>query len=213
MDSDFWLQRWKKNEIGFHEEHVNQMLAEYFESLKLSKGERLFVPLCGKTSAIAWLLTQGYRVVGVELSELAIRQLFDALQITARLEFSNEFKCFRGDNIEIFVGDFFSLSSDLLGNIAATYDRAALIALPTDLRVKYASHLIRITQQAPILLNTYRYDQETMQGPPFSVPEPEIKKLFGEFYTSALLAAKPTPEKLKNRCRPIEELRLLEPRY
>ena len=65
MDSDFWHQKWEQGEIGFHESQVNPVLVGNLESLNLTKGSRLFLPLCGKTHDIAWLLAQGYRIAGV----------------------------------------------------------------------------------------------------------------------------------------------------
>jgi thiopurine S-methyltransferase len=79
MDANFWHQRWGKNEISFHEGEANAMLVDKFQVLSLPKNSRVFVPLCGKTRDIAWLLSQGHRVVGVELSKVAIEQLFTDL--------------------------------------------------------------------------------------------------------------------------------------
>jgi thiopurine S-methyltransferase len=64
MDATFWHQRWELNEIAFHEREANPLLVKYFDLLSLSKGSRVFLPLCGKTLAIHWLLSNGYRVVG-----------------------------------------------------------------------------------------------------------------------------------------------------
>ena len=62
MDSTFWLQKWEKNEIAFHKSEANPMIVKYLGKLSLSKGSRVFVPLCGKTLDIPWLLSQGYAV-------------------------------------------------------------------------------------------------------------------------------------------------------
>ncbi|WP_246614962.1 hypothetical protein [Agarivorans litoreus] len=81
MHEQFWHQKWEKDEIGFHEGEVNRFLYDYFNVLKLAAGARVFVPLCGKTRDIAWLLDKGMKVVGVELSEHAIKQLFAELNL------------------------------------------------------------------------------------------------------------------------------------
>ena len=69
MDTDFWLQRWQENNIAFHRSEANPLLVTHFKALGLAKGSRVFVPLCGKTKDIAWLLSQGYSVEGAELSQ------------------------------------------------------------------------------------------------------------------------------------------------
>ena len=71
MEHSFWHSKWQKNEIGFHEPEGNALLVKHAHVL-LSGGEqsshpiRIFVPLCGKTRDIAWLLSQGVEVVGAE---------------------------------------------------------------------------------------------------------------------------------------------------
>ncbi len=54
MQGNCWLQKWEKNEIGFHESEANPLLVEHFKELSLAKGSRIFLPLCGKTLDIAW---------------------------------------------------------------------------------------------------------------------------------------------------------------
>lgn len=81
-----WRQRWQQDDIGFHQAEVNISLQRYFSQLNLKPGQRVFVPLCGKSRDIGWLLYQGYAVVGVELSELAIQGLFAQLNKTPEVE-------------------------------------------------------------------------------------------------------------------------------
>lgn len=51
----------------------------------LAPDATVFVPLCGKSLDIGYLASLGYRVVGVELSELAVEQLFRSLGITPQV--------------------------------------------------------------------------------------------------------------------------------
>jgi hypothetical protein len=48
------------------------LLVPHFKALSLPEGGRVFLPLCGKTLDIHWLLTGGYRVSGAELRKIAI---------------------------------------------------------------------------------------------------------------------------------------------
>ncbi|WP_018982824.1 thiopurine S-methyltransferase [Salinimonas chungwhensis] len=182
MDAQFWHQKWKDNEIGFHEADYNPGLTRHFHGLGLPKGSRILVPLCGKTRDIHWLLTQGYKVVGAELSELAVKQLFEALDYSPAVEDTDLGKTYTAPGIQVFVGDIFSVTSHHTGRIDGIYDRAALVALPYEVRIRYAQHLMNLTQQAPQLLITFDYDQSQMDGPPFSVPAEEVKSLYRASY-------------------------------
>ena len=148
MDTNFWHQKWENNELGFHESEANPLLVKYFNELSLAEGSRVFVPLCGKTLDIAWLLSNGFRVVGAELSETAITQLFAELGVMSNRSVVGEVKHYSAKDIDIFVGDIFTVSSKTLGLVDAVYDRAALVALPEEMRHRYTAHLMEITHQA-----------------------------------------------------------------
>lgn len=105
MDASFWHNRWQTNQAGWHEQAVNPLLIAHFPSLNVPPGGRVFVPLCGKSLDLSWLLSHGYAVAGAELSELAVTQLFTELGMEARISAVSMFKLFRGEKIDIFVGD------------------------------------------------------------------------------------------------------------
>jgi thiopurine S-methyltransferase len=200
METSFWRQKWEKNEIAFHQSEANSLLVKYFTELSLEKGGRVFVPFCGKTLDIPWLLSNGYRLAGVELSEIAVRQLFTELGVEPKILGVGAVDRYSAENIEIFVGDIFDLSSETLGSIDAIYDRAALVALPEKMRHRYTAHLTEITDKAPQLLITFEYDQSAMEGPPFSVSNEEVNELYGASYDLTLIASTDVPGGLKGRC-------------
>lgn len=187
MNADFWLDKWETKKIGFHKSEVNPTLVKHFDILQLVQNSRVFLPLCGKTLDIAWLLSNKFQVVGAELSEIAIKELFDELGLTPKVTTIDNLKLYSGENIDIFVGDIFDLTADRLGQIDAVYDRAALVALPSDLRKQYTGHIIRITDNAQQLLLTFEYDQATRDGPPFSVTESEVGSHYGSTYEMHIL--------------------------
>jgi thiopurine S-methyltransferase len=200
MDQNFWHQRWEKNEIAFHESKANPLLAKHFTEMSLAKGSRVFVPLCGKTLDISWLLSNGYRVAGAELSQLAIEQLFMELGLQPEISTVGEMEQWSANRLDIFVGDIFSLSRKMLGSVDAVYDRAALVAFPQEMRTRYAVHLIEITGKAPQLLICYDYDQSVMEGPPFSVTSEEVTRHYAGMYDLRLIASTEVPGGLKGRC-------------
>ncbi|MBN8436963.1 MAG: hypothetical protein J0L95_02790 [Candidatus Accumulibacter sp.] len=75
MDADFWHRKWANHEIGFYEAATNPLLVKQVHALGLLTGQCMFLPLCGKTLDIGWLLAEGYRVVGAERSKRALEQL------------------------------------------------------------------------------------------------------------------------------------------
>lgn len=179
MHTDFWLERWQKNQIGFHEQNINGYLQQYWGCLNLPAGSVIFVPLCGKSLDILWLLSEGYQVVAVELSPIAVNSFFSENNLSATIIECEHFSCWQADGLSIYQGNFFDLGHQQLQECTAIYDRAALVALPENLRQQYIQHLIisapNIKQS---LLISLEYAQDKMQGPPFSVAENEVQHLF-----------------------------------
>ncbi|CAN1209770.1 Thiopurine S-methyltransferase [Tumidithrix helvetica PCC 7403] len=210
MDASFWHQRWEGNNIAFHESETNPLLVKYFKELALGNGSRVFVPLCGKTLDIHWLLSHGYRVAGAELSKIAIEQLFTELGVEPKISSIDELAHYSATNIDIFVGDIFDLSSKMLGSVDAIYDRAALVALPEAMRDRYTAHLMQITDKAPQLLICFEYDQSVMDGPPFSISNEEVNRHYRDSYALTLMECTNVPGGLKGKCAAKENTWLLK---
>ena len=174
-----WISRWESNRIGWHAEQVNRHLNKYLDRFELSFGESVFVPLCGKTNDMQFLLEKNIKVIGVEMSNIAIEQFFSENNLDYSVSKIGQFVLYEGDGIILYCGDFFDLDSKHLENVKAIYDRASLIALDEGLRQKYAKHLSDIIEvDARILLLTLNYPQHQRSGPPFAVSKEEVKQLF-----------------------------------
>lgn len=210
MDPSFWHQRWEKNEIAFHEGKANPLLVKHFHELSVAKGRRIFVPLCGKTLDISWLLSHGYRVAGVELSQLAIEQLFMELGVQPEIATVGNVEQWSANNLDIFVGDLFAVSGKMLGPVDAVYDRAALVAFPEDMRSRYTAHLTEMTGKASQLLICYDYDQSLMEGPPFSVSKEEVHRHYATTYALTLVASTEVSGGLKGKTPAKENVWLLK---
>ena len=200
MEAAFWHQKWEAGQIGFHRADVNPMLVRHLPALRLAPGARVFLPLCGKTLDIGWLRSQGFRVAGAELSELAVQQLFDELGIEPNVSELGSLMLYQTEGLDVFVGDIFDLTAQALGPVDAVYDRAALVALPGDMRGRYADHVAVITGRAGQLLITFEYDQSVMAGPPFSVPPAEVRGLYAPSYDLELLDQTDVEGGLKGFC-------------
>jgi thiopurine S-methyltransferase len=188
VDNQHWLDRWKENRIGFHEPEVNRHLQNYFPRFEVCPGSCIFVPLCGKAHDIAWLAEQGYEVIGIELSQIAIEDFFDENRLEYERFDSDRFGIYRSGNINLLQGDFYDLRGDDLGACSFVYDRAALIAMERPDRPRYYEHMLSIIPAASsMLLITLDYDQSEMTGPPFSVPTDEVYRFYSDVFSIDLL--------------------------
>ncbi|MBQ4854814.1 thiopurine S-methyltransferase [Rhodanobacter sp. B2A1Ga4] len=188
MESEFWLQRWREGRTGFHQQAPTPLLLRHWPTLALAPGSRVFVPLAGKSLDLRWLAEQGHRVLGVELSPLAVAQFFDEHGLTPQVHASRYGVHHVAGAIELICGDVFELDAAALADCAAVYDRAALIALPPDLRHRYVRELhARLPAGCRGLLVTLEYPPHEKQGPPFPVPEAEVRELYGRDWTVATL--------------------------
>lgn len=182
MQAEFWQRCWQNNTINFHKTDVNPLLIEFLPQLHLAQNSRIFLPLCGKTRDIAWLLQQGYQVIGAELSALAVEQLFTELGLSAQTQVHNGLTLHCAKNLQIWQGDIFALQACDIGAVDAIYDRAALVALPNAMRKSYTAHLRTLSNTAKQLLISFEYAQELMAGPPFSISEAEMQAHYAEHY-------------------------------
>ena len=192
MEPDFWLERWDKREIGFHQVEINRFLEQYWTTLELDRDSTVFVPLCGKSKDMQWLAQRGHHVLGVEVSETAVQEFFEEWEVQPTRKHKRHFVCYSAKSIEILVGDFFALTVEDVREVAGVYDRAALVALPPDMRRNYVNVLAEILPaQAQTLLISFEYHLDARKGPPFSIDIDAVKSLFEGKYEINLLDSQP----------------------
>lgn len=203
MHTEFWHDCWRTNRIGFHQAEVNPLLRKYWQSLELPADAPVFVPLCGKSRDLLWLLEQGHRVTGAEISALAVEAFFAEAQLTPKIDHHLGIQRWRCGDLAIFCGDLFDLTTAHTGEVHGFYDRAALVALPTDLRQRYAKHIGQLLSSAAAgLLITMEYPPDEMAGPPFPVGEDEVRALFADQWLIHLSDRRdglPSNERLRER--------------
>lgn len=188
MQPDFWHQRWQDNQIGFHQDQPTPLMLKHWPSLGVPAGARVFVPLAGKTHDMAWFAAQGYRVLGVELSRIAVKAFFEEHGLAPEVRESRYGTHYEAGNIELVCGDAFALDAAALADCSAVFDRAALIALPPALRERYVHELhARLPPGCHGLLITLEYPQHEKDGPPFSVVEDEVRSLYARDWDVATL--------------------------
>lgn len=188
MQPDFWLQRWHHNQIGFHQDRPTPLLLKHWPALGMPMGAKVFVPLAGKSLDMAWFASQGYRVLAVELSQLAVDQFIQEHGLGPEVSESRYGTHYVAGTVEIIRGDVFALDADALADCSVVFDRAALIALPPELRRRYARETYSLLPQGCRgLLITLEYPQHEKEGPPFSVTEAEVRELFdGQWHVEVL---------------------------
>lgn len=175
MDKDFWIDRWETNKTKFNQAAPNPALIKYFDQLSLKPGGTIFVPLCGKSIDMLWLMNQELNIIGVELSERACNDFFKENQLMYKKKIIDGFTVYSHENITIYCGDYFKLSNTLIGKQDAFYDRASLIALPPKMRAAYVNQLANLMPaESKGLLLTIIYNTDEMDGPPFSTPDSVI---------------------------------------
>lgn len=181
-DNVLWLQSWREQRVDFHQKTVNSFLTRFWHNLELDSGCRVFVPLCGKSLDMLWLAEQGHRVIGVELSPIAVAAFFreNSLKPSRR---RGQFTLWQHGRISILCGDYFALRQVDLGDVDAVYDRAALTALPEDIRKCYVVHLQKIISKTSrvFLLTTEDAAENVPLSQALGVDE-EIASLFSRAF-------------------------------
>jgi len=196
VDPEFWRDKWAANQIGFHEDVFHPMLCQNWDKLSVAQGASVLVPLCGKSRDLVWLRDRGYEILAVELSEIATQAFFDENDIRVERDIHGPFIRYRGGGYTLLIGNIFDLTSELLGAVAAFYDRAALIALPPDVRRNYVRHMqTLINIDAPGLLITVSYPEDVISPPPFVVSSAEVRELYSPWCDVSLLNTGPAEVK------------------
>jgi thiopurine S-methyltransferase len=203
MHHSYWHQRWQDQQTGFHLDSVNPYLSKHWPELKMPEHGRVFVPLCGKSHDLLYFHQQGYRVIGNELSTLAVQDFYTEQQLNASKTIISSEKAddaqtsmtlWSSPEVDVLCGDFFALGADQLSDISAVYDRAAMVALPPEMRERYVQKMLELLpQKITMLLLTLDYDETEKAGPPFSVTEEEVNRLYGPHFKISCLEVADVP--------------------
>jgi thiopurine S-methyltransferase len=176
MERAFWEQRWETGQIGFHEGKPNRFLAKFVAQLPPG---RVLVPLAGKTFDLDLLEATGREVTAVELVERAVHEYFaergGVPEPRRVVGASGGFEVYERGRLRFVRGDVLEHQSEPYD---AVFDRAATIALPVAVRQRYATHLATLVRaEGAVLLVSLEHDA-TVVGPPFSVDEAEVDRLY-----------------------------------
>ncbi len=191
MTNQRWRMRWKQNDIAFHQADVHPLLPLHWNRLNLPQTATVLVPMCGKSLDMQWLLNAGHRVIGIELSHIAIQDFFQALKVTPSRHRHGRFIRWQHGRLELWCGDLFDLSAEDLTGISAVYDCAALTALPAASRCHYARLLNTLLGvECQILLLTTESSDAT-QADAAQSPDQEVLNLYQSRFDVELLYGQP----------------------
>lgn len=189
MEKSYWESRWVKNKIGFHTPEGEEALHKWWDWLvPQNQPLHVLIPLCGKSPDIEWIAQKGAQVTGIEFVEMACHDFFNERDIQPIITQHSFGKCFNHEGIDLWASDILKMPKRLLDKSNIVYDRAALVALPVGKRVAYVEKIASALKPGSrILLITFDYPQDEMNGPPFSIPEKEINTLHKMYYDITLL--------------------------
>jgi thiopurine S-methyltransferase len=192
MEITFWLERWNNNQTGFHQQKINPYLMYFYgekgPAVEQREKLKVFVPLCGKSKDMLWLSQNNYEVFGVECSDLAVKGFFEENALNYKHAEKDQHALYQSSDlptlIEIFQGDFFELQPSDLDDATDIFDRASLVALPVDMRQRYADKMAELQKPGVrTLLVALTFDSSEMNGPPFSVTEDEVNALYSDNFS------------------------------
>lgn len=212
MEAEFWHSKWATNVIGFHLDETNAALINYWHHVQPKREDKVLVPLCGKSLDLDWLAQKHDSVIGIELSDIAVKAFFaEQLYTPLVTQLSNHHVMYEFDELTLYSGDFFTAP---LEPVELVYDRAALVALPESMRQEYVEKVLsNLKPGGRMLLVTLDYDQQELAGPPFSVPAVDVNALFSECKVTHLYrddADESHPRIKKGLSRFAEEVWLIE---
>lgn len=178
MDRAYWEEVWRNNDLGFHQSQVNRHLQRFWQRLELTPTSRVFVPLCGKSLDMDWLLSEGHEVIGADISEKAQQEYLKTHDDPVRFTEENKLKLAWQGRLLFVAGDILHMEPEMLRSVDAVYDRAALVALPCAARQNYALFLAHCLKPGAQMLLITRQAPKEQPTPPFNVNAEEVNELY-----------------------------------
>ena len=183
---------------GEHGCEVDKYLKKHLNRLTGGNpNSSILVTLCGNSPDLPWLCEQGHTVVGCEISERAVKQLFENKVLGGAIPFEvtqeNDVKVYSatdGKKLKVYVGDFFgSLSPDLTGTFDCIWDSHGIVSIPVPLHAPFAEKVVKFLKPGgQMLFSTVDYDITMLKsGPaPCPIPTTRLKELFPDFEVELL---------------------------
>jgi thiopurine S-methyltransferase len=118
----------------------------------------------------------------------AVQSFFEEGGMTPEKEVMGGHQRYGCPPFTVIQGDVFALEENPV-QADAWYDRAAMIALPDEMRTAYVEQLRQQTKPGAVgLLITFAYPKEEMDGPPFALLDEDVQRYFAEGFEVEQLA-------------------------
>jgi thiopurine S-methyltransferase len=201
---NFWEERWKNGQTGWHNTQVNDNLVNHHQTLFHVKNPTILVPLCGKSLDMAWLAGQGASIIGIDLVQQAIEEYCAEQNLEPEISTTESCVSYAADSQTLIHANVFDVHTKDIGTVDSIFDRAALVALPLEKREAYALHCLSLLKPGgSILLITYDSPVADDQGPPFPVRKGTVEKLYSSatecVQLDEVLMTQENDERLRNR--------------
>ncbi|MDZ7681321.1 MAG: hypothetical protein U5J63_06285 [Fodinibius sp.] len=184
MEISYWQSRWHKDNTGWQMDEVYPLLPTLWNRRSLKSQARVLVPLCGNSPDLHWLAEQGHTVIGIDVSGKALRRTMRDHPAKFTEETSYGFTVYRSQQMELWEGDFLKLPARTITTPDVIYDKAAIVALPPEMRTTFAQKVMELSNpNTQLLVQTFEYEQHEMSGPPFSVGRNEIEQYYGDRFS------------------------------
>ena len=164
----------------------------------------IFLPLCGRSPDMIWLVSQGHRVTGVEWLESVIQQFFTENNL--EYEIKTDVNVGKDKSlvysaktipITIYCCDMFSVTSEVVDKFDCILDVGSMASQPPVVYNEYSAICrTMLKPKGSILLSTFNFDQPLRKHPPFACPLEEIQNTYGVEF-DVVLAQKEGSEKVK----------------
>eukprot|EP01134_Creolimax_fragrantissima_P001545 CFRG1545T1 len=181
-DLEEWKNRWETGSTGWRQEDVNESLLKYKELFTSQSDAKptVFVPLCGSSTDLSYLAKEGMKVVGVEISEMAIETFFTNHDLKYT-KADNVYTCDSLD-ITIYVEDLFTFEK--VKNFDFIWDYASFVAIDMELRPIYMDAVGRLlSPNGAWLLVNFDFSLEEVKGragPPWPITKDGFNSLVRE---------------------------------
>ena len=181
--------------VGGHGTEVDQYLLRHLNSLTEGKDNlSIFITLCGNSPDLAWLCEKGYDVVGCEISEKAVKQLFENKVLGGKIDYEMKeegdvkiYSATNGMKLKVYVGDFFgALSPDMTGTFDCIWDCHGIISVPANLHTTYAEKVIKFLKPGGRMLFSTLSCEDPKETTGNAVSALRIAELFPSFTVKVL---------------------------
>ena len=163
-----------------HERKVDAFLARHITQFTGDDNSKsVLVSLCGESQDLEWLSYKGYSVVGVEISEKAVKQFFEKGMngaIPFEVTTEGELKIYSatdGRKLKVYVSNFFSEGIDpkKLGTFDCIWDAHGIVSIPVPDIEPFAKKLLSFLKPGgKILFSTTDYNITQLKKGPGPVP-------------------------------------------